>query len=164
MGAATVHVCVQGGIPLRYSVAGGIGPQALLPCCSVPCGHGCVCTQKVSVMCICSPEAASLCGAAGSATKSGDPELQLRLPVFSWLCLHYVSAHTPLTYSCVKSSDIVVCWTEAPLLSCGCFPGGRLKGRGKQSISATMMLMSHQKDSSCSGGRQWHFRLGFRRR
>ena len=75
-----------------------------------------------------------------------------------------VPAHPPLTYSCVKSSDLVVCWTEAPLLSCRCFPGGRLKGRDKQSISTTMMLMSHQKDSSCSGGRQWHFRLGFRRR
>lgn len=81
-------VCVKGGVT-GTSVAGGIGSQAPLPCCSVPCGHGHVCTQKVSVTCT-FPDAASLCGAAGSATKSGDPESQAWLPVFSWLCLLYV--------------------------------------------------------------------------
>lgn len=92
MDAATV--CVKGGVT-GTSVAGGRGSQALLPCCSVPCGHGRICTQKVSVMCT-SPDATSLCGAVGSATKSGDPESQARLPVFSWLCLLYVPQPTHL--------------------------------------------------------------------
>lgn len=87
-------VCVKGGVT-GTSVAGERGSRVLLPCCSVPCGHGRVCTQKVSVMCT-SLDATSLCGAAGSATKSGDPESQARLPVFSWLCLLYVPQSTHL--------------------------------------------------------------------
>ena len=38
-------------------------------------------------------------------------------------------------YRCVGFSDILMCWAEAPLLSCGCFTGYRLMGRDQRSTS-----------------------------
>ena len=38
-------------------------------------------------------------------------------------------------YRCVESSGKLLWWTVAPLLSCGCFIGCRLKGRDKGSFS-----------------------------
>lgn len=37
-------------------------------------------------------------------------------------------------YRCVEFSSILLCWEEAPLFSCRCFTGCRLKGRDKSNF------------------------------
>lgn len=66
--------------------------QAPLPCCSAPVGwpRARLHPEGQCHTCTLLPDAASLCGAAGSATKSGDPESQAYFQCSLWLCLLYV--------------------------------------------------------------------------
>lgn len=102
------------------------------------CGHRC--RWEVRVVC-----------AASSAIVTGSLGVRPQLPwLESWVCRNHlpvpsvlpslcVPVHPPVAVQMCEFSGHLVCWTEVPLLCCGCFSGCRLK---RQSFSSAMLLTS----------------------
>ena len=110
----------------------GRGPRC---CCSpLACGHGCREWSGGHSVCTTFPAATGFSEAVGSAASVGGPGLQAR--ALRFLRPRCVFQYTQLwVCRCVEFSSALLCWAEAPLLSCGCFTGCRLKGGDTGSFS-----------------------------
>lgn len=153
-----VSVCVKGGVT-GTSVAGGIGSQAPAAVQPLwPSGTP-ASTRRLSQCHMHFSWCCQLC----VGPRAQPPSLVIQNRRHGFQCSPWLfcpSMPRPPTFNNTDGKLLMswcvgwrhLCWVADVFLVVD------WKGEHKESISTAMMLMSHHKDYSCSGGRQWCFR------